>query len=134
MTESSDETLEALVTAARDVRERAYAPYSGFNVGAAVLAGGRIFTGANVENAAYPVSVCAERSAVSAMVAAGERRIEVVAVVAAGDHGPTSPCGACRQVLREFAEPGVPVVAEHAGDGSRARWTLGELLPAAFEL
>ena len=132
MTHGTD--VEALVAAARDVREQAYAPYSGFTVGAAVLAGGRVFTGTNVENASYPVTVCAERSAVSAMVAAGERRIEAVAVSAGGDHGPTPPCGACRQVLREFAGPEVPVVSEHAVEGTRARWTLGELLPAAFEL
>jgi cytidine deaminase len=127
--------LEALVAAARAAREQAYAPYSGFSVGAAVVAGGRTFTGVNVENASYPVGVCAERSAVSAMVAAGERRIDAVAVVAAGDHGPTPPCGACRQVLREFAGPEVPVMSVHADDdGVRARWTMGELLPAAFEL
>jgi len=126
--------LDALIAAARDVRERAHAPYSGFNVGAAVRAGGRIFAGANVENASYPLSVCAERSAVSAMVAAGERRIEAVAVVAGGMNGPVSPCGGCRQVLTEFAAADVPVVSEHADDGSRARWTVGELLPAAFNL
>ena len=127
--------LEALVAAARAAREQAYAPYSGFSVGAAVAAGGHTFTGVNVENASYPVGVCAERSAVSAMVAAGERRIEAVAVVAGGEHGVTSPCGACRQVLREFGGPEVPVVAVHADhDDTRARWTLGELLPAAFEL
>jgi cytidine deaminase len=68
------------------------------------------------------------------MVVAGERRIDAVAVVAADDRGPTSPCGACRQVLREFGGSDVPVVSEHAQDGSRNRWTLGELLPAAFEL
>lgn len=134
MTEDLEERLEDLVAAAREVREQAYAPYSRFAVGAAVRAGGRVFTGANVENAAYPVSVCAERSAVSAMIAAGERHIEAVAVVAGGDGGPSSPCGACRQVLWEFADADVPVVSEHADDGSRARWTVGELLPAAFDL
>ncbi len=134
MNEVSEDRLQMLLAAAREVRERAYAPYSGFAVGTAILAGGTVFTGANVENAAYPVSVCAERSAVSTMIAAGERRIEAVAVVAAGAHGPSSPCGACRQVLWEFADAAVPVVSEHAGDGSRARWTVGELLPAAFDL
>jgi cytidine deaminase len=129
-----EDRLEDLLAAARAVRERAYAPYSDFAVGAAVLAGGTIFTGLNVENASYPLSVCAERSAVSAMVAAGVRRIEAVAVVAGGSQGPTPPCGGCRQVLWEFAEAGVPVVSEHASDGGRARWTVGELLPAAFEL
>jgi cytidine deaminase len=129
-----EDKVEALIAAARDVRERAHAPYSGFSVGAAVRAGGRIFAGANVENASYPLSVCAERSAVSAMVAAGERRIEAVAVVAGGMDGPVPPCGGCRQVLSEFAEADVPVVSEHADDGSRAHWTVGELLPAAFNL
>jgi cytidine deaminase len=134
VTQDVEEHLQALLAAARAVRERAYAPYSGFAVGAALLAGGEIFTGANVENAAYPVSVCAERSAVSAMITAGERRIDAVAVVAGGSHGPSSPCGGCRQVLWEFADAGVPVVSEHAEDGTRARWTVGELLPAAFDL
>lgn len=124
--------LADLLAAARAVREQAYAPYSEFAVGAAVLANGTIFTGVNVENASYPLSVCAERSAVSAMIAAGERRIEAVAVVAGGPQGPTSPCGGCRQVLWEFADAAVPVVSEHASDGGRARWTVGELLPAAF--
>jgi cytidine deaminase len=133
VTEPEDQ-LDALIAAAREVRERAHAPYSGFTVGAAVAAGGRIFSGANVENASYPLSVCAERSAVSVMIAAGERRIDAVAVVAAGGHGPVSPCGGCRQVLSEFAGADVPVVSEHADDRSRARWTLGELLPAAFDL
>ena len=134
MSERPETQVEALIAAAREVRGHAHAPYSGFEVGAAVLAGGRIFSGANVENASYPLSVCAERSAVSVMVAAGERRIEAVAVVAAGTDGPVSPCGGCRQVLSEFAEADVPVVSEHADDGNRAHWTVGELLPAAFNL
>jgi cytidine deaminase len=134
VSEVSEDRLATLVAAAREVRDRAYAPYSGFAVGAAILAGGTVFTGANVENAAYPVSVCAERSAVSKMIAAGERQIDAVAVVAGGAHGPSSPCGACRQVLWEFAGAAVPVVSEHAEDGRRARWTVGELLPAAFDL
>jgi cytidine deaminase len=134
VSEDSRDRLADLLLAARAVRERAYAPYSGFTVGAAVLAGGSVFAGANVENASYPVSVCAERSAVSAMIAAGQRRIEAVALVAGGPDGPSSPCGACRQVLWEFADAGVPVVSEHADGGSRVRWTVGELLPAAFDL
>lgn len=125
--------LEALVEAARHVRERAYAPYSHFLVGAALSAGGRTFVGANFENASYGVSICAERGAVAAMVAAGERRIDAVAVVAGGEGPPASPCGACRQVLSEFAAAGVPVVSQHV-DGRRAEWTIGELLPAAFSL
>ena len=134
MSQDGRDRLPDLLLAARAVREHAYAPYSGFTVGAAVLAGGSVFAGANVENASYPVSVCAERSAVSAMIAAGQRRIDAVALVAGGPDGPSSPCGACRQVLWEFADAGVPVVSEHADDGSRVRWTVGELLPAAFDL
>ena len=134
MSRDAGDRLTDLLAAARAVREHAYAPYSNFPVGAAVLAGGTIFTGANVENASYPLSACAERNAVSAMIAAGERQIEAVAVVAGGPDGPSLPCGGCRQALWEFADAGVPVVSEHVEDGSRARWTVGELLPAAFDL
>jgi cytidine deaminase len=125
--------LEALLEAARQVREHAYAPYSRFQVGAAVSAGGRTFIGANFENASYGVSICAERSAVAAMVAAGGRRIDAVAVVTGGEEPPASPCGACRQVLSEFAGADVPIVSQHI-DGRRVDWTMGELLPAAFSL
>jgi cytidine deaminase len=133
MSPMGDDILDGLVEAARDVRERFYAPYSGFAVGAAILAEGKTFVGVNVENASYPLSVCAERNAVGAMVADGERRIEAVAIVAGGDDGPASPCGGCRQVLAEFAVDDVPVVSEHES-GERVRWTVGELLPAAFRL
>jgi len=125
--------LDGLLEAARQVREHAYAPYSRFLVGAAISAGGHTFIGANLENASYGVSICAERSAVAAMVAAGERRIDAVVVVSGGDGPPASPCGACRQVLSEFAGPDVPVMSQHV-DGRRAGWTMGELLPAAFSL
>jgi cytidine deaminase len=124
-----DATLEGLVEAARSIRDQAYAPYSGFRVGAALLAGGRVFTGVNVENASYPIGVCAERNAVAAMVAAGERRIDAVAVVTDAPT-PTPPCGGCRQCLWEFG-PGAVVVAHTVG-GERARWALAELLPSAF--
>ena len=133
MSPMGDDILDGLIEAAREARERFYAPYSGFAVGAAILAGGKTFVGANVENASYPLSVCAERNAVGAMIAGGERQIEAVAVVAGGDRGPASPCGGCRQVLAEFAVDGVPVVSEHVS-GERVRWTVGELLPAAFRL
>jgi cytidine deaminase len=123
------ETIEKLVAAAAKARRRAYAPYSGFHVGAAVLAGGRIFAGVNVENASYPVSVCAERNAVGAAVAAGKTDIEAVAVVADADD-PTPPCGGCRQVLNEFG-PRMLVVCEGAS-GRRARWVLSDVLPHAF--
>jgi cytidine deaminase len=121
--------LEGLVEAARAVREQAYAPYSGFLVGAAVLAGGRVFTGVNVENVSYPIGVCAERNAVAAMVVAGERRVDAVAVVTDAS-APTPPCGGCRQSLWEFGPEAV--VVAHTLLGERARWTLADLLPHAF--
>jgi cytidine deaminase len=124
------EVVDDLVAAARKARKRAYAPYSDFHVGAAVLAGGRTFTGVNVENASYPLSVCAERNAVAAAVAAGKTVIDAVVVVA-DDADPTPPCGGCRQVLHEFG-PGMLVVAE-ADNGRRAEWVLSSLLPAAFD-
>ncbi len=124
------EAIDAVVAAAREARANAYAPYSEFLVGAAVLAGGKVFAGVNVENASYPLSVCAERNAVAAAVVAGERRIDAVAVVAS-DASPTPPCGGCRQVLHEFG-PDMVVVAEAEG-GARAEWLLAELLPAAFD-
>ena len=132
MSPIGDDIVDGLVAAASEARERFYAPYSGFAVGAAILAGGRTFVGVNIENASYPLSVCAERNAVAAMIVGGERRIEAVAVVAGGA-GPASPCGGCRQVLAEFAVDDVPVVSEHV-EGERARWSVGELLPDAFRL
>lgn len=130
MTETPDARIDELVAAARTVRSNAHAPYSRFRVGAAVLAGGRVFTGVNVENASYPLSVCAERNAVAAAVAAGEPRIEAVAVVAT-DATPTPPCGGCRQVLHEFG-PDMLVVCE-SDTGVRAEWPLADLLPEAFD-
>jgi cytidine deaminase len=127
-----DLALEGAVEAARAARAQAYAPYSGFAVGAAVLADGRLFTGVNVENASSPLGMCAERNAVATMIAAGERRIDAVAVVAAGEAVAT-PCGGCRQVLREFAPPDTPVLCEHV-DGRRERFTVAGLLPHAFTL
>jgi len=121
--------IDDAVERARDAMGRAYAPYSGFAVGAAIIANGQIFTGQNIENASYPVSVCAERNAVGRMIDAGERRIDAVAVVTAAD-SPTPPCGACRQVLWEFG-PEALVVAETTG-GERLTWALEDLLPSAF--
>ncbi|SRR6266508_6726039 len=126
--EPGPERLDALVAAARAVRERAYAPYSNFPVGAAVLAGGDVFAGCNVENAAYSPTLCAERVAVGSAVAAGHRTIEAVAVV--GPHAPITPCGLCRQVLHEFG-PDMIVVSEGDGGERRVR-SLAELLPHAF--
>jgi cytidine deaminase len=119
-----------MVAAARLARRGAYAPYSGFRVGAAVLSGGRVFTGANVENASYGLTVCAERVAVAAAVVAGERALEEV-VVASGTSPPTPPCGMCLQTLAEFAGPALVVTLVGTG-GSRIATTLGALLPRAF--
>ena len=107
-----------LVRAARAARRRAHAPYSGFQVGAAVRAGGAVFPGANVENASYGLTVCAERAAVIAAVLAGKRRLDAVAVASA-TVPPTPPCGACLQTLA-------------GGRGTRVDTTLGALLPRAF--
>ena len=127
-----DGRVDELVAAARAMRERAYAPYSGFLVGAALLAGGEVFAAPNIENASYPMSVCAERNAVALMVAAGQRHVDAVAVVGSSEDGVTPPGGGCRQVLYEFGGPELTVVAESRAGDDRATWTLRELLPEAF--
>jgi cytidine deaminase len=121
---------EALVAEALAARERAYAPYSKFAVGAAVLAeDGRVYRGCNVENASYPLGVCAERNAIAAMVAGGARRALVVAVIA-DQPEPVTPCGGCRQVLREFGREARVVLANVRG--ARVTTTLEALLPRGF--
>jgi len=121
-----------LIDAARAVRDQAYAPYSRFAVGAAVLdEHGRIHAGCNVENAAYPQGWCAEASALAAMVSAGGRRVVAVAVCAEAPQ-PVTPCGGCRQKLREFAAADCPVFVADGSGTLRARFTLGELLPHSF--
>ena len=121
----------ALLAAAQAARGNAYAPYSKFAVGAAVLdEHGRIHGGCNVENAAYPQGWCAETSAIAAMVGAGGRRVMAVAVCAVSEH-PVTPCGGCRQKLREFAADDCPVWIADA-TGLRATHTLGALLPHGF--
>jgi cytidine deaminase len=123
--------IEALLDAAREARENAYAPYSRYLVGAAVLTDdGEIFAGANVENASYPLSVCAERSAVQRAVSEGARRLVAVAVVGSSPDGPAWPCGGCRQVLHEFGQD-LRVISEDPG-GMRHERELAELLPDAF--
>jgi cytidine deaminase len=121
--------IDEAVRQAREAMERAYAPYSGFRVGAAIVSDGRVFTGQNIENASNPLVVCAERNAVAHMVNAGLLRIDAVAVVTAAAR-PTPPCGACRQVLWEFGPTSI-VVAENTA-GERATWALEDLLPDAF--
>jgi cytidine deaminase len=124
-------TDDELVELASRARDSAYAPYSGFRVGCALLtADGRVFVGANVENAALSPTICAERVALPAAVVAGERGFVTLAVVGDGD-GPCPPCGVCRQVLYEFA-PDLRVIAA-GNDGRRAEYVLGrDLLPSGF--
>lgn len=120
----------SLIDAARRVREAAYAPYSGFKVGAAVRgASGAIYAGCNVENVAYPEGTCAEAGAIAAMVAAGETEITEVCVIA-GSARPTPPCGGCRQKLAEFARGETPVLLATV-DGETLATTVAELLPGA---
>ena len=122
---------DALLDAARAAREHAYAPYSRFAVGAALLdEHGRVHPGCNVENAAYPQGVCAEAGALSALVLAGGTRIVAALVVGDGAQ-PCTPCGGCRQKLREFGDDALPVLVADPS-GLRARFTLGQLLPASF--
>jgi cytidine deaminase len=127
-----DATIDRMIAAARAAREDAYAPYSDFWVGAAVLADIEIYPAPNIEIASYPLSVCAERNAVALAVTARHRAIEAVAVVGSSPRGITPPCGACRQVLFEFGGPELVVIGESLAGDERAMWRLDELLPAAF--
>jgi cytidine deaminase len=125
--ELSDQELIALATTAR---ERAYAPYSQFKVGAALLcASGKVFLGCNVENSAYPATICAERGAVAAAIAAGEHDFVRLAVIANSPR-PVSPCGMCRQVLAEMA-PSARVLLANL-EGAIEQTTTRDLLPGAF--
>ena len=126
-----DHPHQALIDAARAVRAQAHAPYSRFAVGAAVLdEQGRIHAGCNVENAAYPQGWCAETSAIAVMVAAGGKRV-LAAVVCGVADAPVTPCGGCRQKLREFAADDCPVLAVDLA-AVRGQYTLGGLLPHGF--
>jgi len=121
----------ALKQAALKVRENAYAPYSGFQVGVALMStSGEIYTGVNVENAAYPEGTCAEAGAIARMIAAGDRKITAVYVVADGAE-PVPPCGGCRQKLAEFSAPDVPVTMATIS-GIEKTLTVAQLLPGAF--
>ncbi len=155
LTADSDAGLKAeLIRAALDVRANAYAPYSGFKVGAAVLASsGRIYKGVNVENASYPCGICAERNAISQAISEGEQSIKAVALAGApaesvnnavSEESPVTeessvssseycpPCGICRQFMREFADPAeLQIISAKTADDYR-QWTLEELLPQSF--
>ena len=121
----------ALKQVALKIRENAYAPYSGFQVGVALMSSsGAIYTGVNVENAAYPEGTCAEAGAIARMIAAGDRKITAVYVVADGAE-PVPPCGGCRQKLAEFSAPDVPVTMATIS-GIEKTLTVAQLLPGAF--
>jgi len=121
---------DSLLAKARETMANAYAPYSGLRVGAALLAeDGSVHTGCNVENASYGLTICAERAAVAGAVARGATAFRAVAIVSDGDQA-VPPCGACRQVLAEFA-PDMVIVSE--GGSERREWRLGALLPEPFD-
>lgn len=121
-----------LFQSAKQAREAAYAPYSNFKVGAAIRTmSGKVFSGCNVENAAFPEGVCAEAGAISAMILAGETQIAEVLVI--GDAALCTPCGGCRQKLNEFAKGDVVVHVADLDEVKRS-FTVAELLPAGFEL
>lgn len=127
---SGDHQMVVLRERALAAMDRAYAPYSNFRVGAALLASdGMITEGCNVENASYPAGICAERGAVAAAVARGSQRFEALIIASEADD-PTPPCGICRQVLQEFS-PHLLIVSV-TRSGREARWSLDELLPKAF--
>ena len=123
--------MKELIEAAQAARANAHAPYSRYQVGAAVrAASGKCYVGANVENASYGLALCAERSAVAAAISAGEKRLTAVAVVTS-TAPPAAPCGMCRQVLAEFAGDDLPIALVNDA-GERTDTTLGALLPHAF--
>lgn len=131
MSQVTDDVMQQLVEAARAARVRAYAPYSRFAVGAALLdEAGRVHVGCNVENAAHPEGMCAEACALAHLVLAGGTRVCAAVVVGVSDH-PVTPCGGCRQKLREFANNDTPVWCADLHQVA-ARYTLGQLLPAGF--
>ena len=131
-------TSRELALTAIDAMKKSYSPYSQFTVGAALLTkDGKIYTGANIENASYTPTVCAERTAIFTAVHNGEREFEAIAIV--GGHkgdikGVTAPCGVCRQVMSEFCSPDFKVILVTSRDGDFEETTLGELLPYMFKL
>lgn len=137
MTENKN-TYRSLALAAIEAMKKSYSPYSHFTVGAALLTKeGKIYTGANIENASYTPTVCAERTAIFTAVHQGERDFEAIAIV--GGHegkitGVTAPCGVCRQVMSEFCSPDFKVILVTTPDGDYVEETLGSLLPYTFKL
>ena len=125
--------ISELIEKALEAREKAYAPYSKFKVGAAVLtAGGKIYTGCNVENASYPVGICAERVAISKAVADGETEFIVIAIVGSGENY-CMPCGMCRQFMAEFCKEDFEIIVAKSVDDYKIM-KMGELLPYTFDL
>ena len=136
MEQTVEQTIEKLIAAAMDSLKNSYAPYSNYNVAAAVLMdSGNIYTGVNVENASYPNGICAERNAIFTAVAAGERKALAIAIVG-GKNGEVTdyctPCGMCRQTLREFCEPADMIVVSARSQDDYRWMTLEELLPESF--
>ena len=125
--------ISELIEKALEAREKAYAPYSKFKVGVAVLtAGGKIYTGCNVENASYPVGICAERVAISKAVADGETEFIVIAIVGSGENY-CMPCGMCRQFMAEFCKEDFEIIVAKSVDDYKIM-KMGELLPYTFDL
>lgn len=125
------DVVDSLAAEAAAIRHRAYAPYSNFQVGAAIRSDIGVHVGCNVENAAYPEGTCAEAGAIAAMIAAGGSRIEEIVIAGAGG-APVTPCGGCRQKLREFGKPELPIrMVDPAGKMLLVR-SLAELLPDSF--
>ncbi len=122
---------DRLIEAAIEARSSAYVPYSHFEVGAALLAGDTIYSGCNIENASFGLTNCAERTAIFKAASEGVRRIEAIAVVA-DTEGPVSPCGACRQVIAEFADENTRIYLTNL-HGNTEEWTMDRLLPGYFQ-
>ena len=137
MTENKN-NYRTLALAAIEAMKKSYSPYSNFTVGAALLTkDGKIYTGANIENASYTPTICAERNAIFTAVHNGERQFEAIAIV--GGHqgdvkGSTAPCGVCRQVMSEFCSPDFKVILVTSKDGDYVEETLGNLMPYMFKL
>ncbi len=128
-----EEMIEGLILSAREASDSAYCPYSEYPVGAALLGvDGEVYTGCNVENASYGLSMCAERVALFNAVSCGCHTFVALAL-AGGEAEPATPCGACRQVLAEFCDPALPVYYADLNDGEIKTTTVGELLPLAFK-